>query len=121
MNRWQAAAKDAATGQPSASRLPLRLPAANAGRQAAVADTGPKDERETQGITARYRQIPRVFVPVDGRAPAAGTKVYVPADLYQRLWARMAQASHQPGDWLMTRASSQVLLSRETRADRGRG
>ena len=54
-----------------------------------------------------------MFVPVDAERRPVGSKIYVPEELFQGLSRRAARAIQQPGDWLMTRANYQLLLSRE--------
>ena len=66
--------------------------------------------RDKQTLPSR---VYRVFVPVDADRRPVGSKLYVPEELFQGLSRRAARAIQQPGDWLMTRASYQLLLSRE--------
>lgn len=79
---------------------------------------GAEGEQSAGKSPAAAPPVHRVFVPVDKEKQPTGEKCYVPQELYNQLHRRAAAAAAKPQGWMITAATYQGVLSKETSPER---
>jgi hypothetical protein len=118
---WEARAEGPANqrspSQPSdpTSALPV---APGAGQQPAQSQLGTVDAAkstvESAEPSATRTPIYRVLVPTDENQKPLGDKYYIPTEFFRQLHRDAATARAEPRDWLVSRASYQGALARDS-------